>query len=419
MAMFKKSTFSLVLLALTASTANGDINFMQCNNDNSQLTADSIRSAAGTGFTTALEGSERTTYSNLCGGTGSFVQDQTSSTNNNIDARVGHPFSKFCDLIDRWDSVQNLLSRGQAPHTVFAPTDAAFSKVEGLITRVNELRLLELHILPQARLAKDLRCGQTYRTLNTLQDRRNNQRSKTRCVSALRSQQLGPGNTINGLRPTMGVPNNIFRVAEFGGQDDFLVSINDNQATAADRETFSQDVVSCNGVIHVVDEVLLPGNANDFTLAGVNPPPYGYNQYSAYAPSYQGYMGSYYGGGGNYYGGPSQGVVGAVYYNSYSYYGLKNSKAFKGGKGGKGGKGFRGPRRRPYYYNNPNYYFRNLKGVGSEEKTMSDADFFGVDGLADIEAKIESVKDEFAEKPDENRKRRLEAMLEADGSVKV
>lgn len=422
MAILKKSTFSFVLLALISPSAYGDISFQQCKYGNNNLTPEQVRDTGnGDGFDSKRGGSERTTYQNLCAGTGSFTQTVTSNTNENVDFRNGHQFAKFCDLIDRWESVQNLMFRGHSPHTVFAPTDAAFSKVSGLIDRVNELRLLELHILPQARLVQDLRCGQTYRTINTLQDRRNNQRSKTRCVNAKRSQQLGPGNTINGLRPTIGVPNNIFNTDEFSAQDEFVMNVNrDASANDNDFRTFSQDVIACNGVIHVVDEVLLPGNINDFSVGPV--------AYTAYG-GYGGYGGIYYDEPHNHnYMGPSYyntaGVVSYGYYNggvSYSY-GPRGGKGFKGGRGRgngyKGGKALYGPRRGTRNYN---YYFRNLKGQekGSEEMAMSDAEFFGVDGMADIEAKIESVKDEFSEKPDENRKRRLEAMLEADGSVKV
>jgi len=423
MAIFKQSTFSLVLVALISSTAYGNINFMQCDPDEGTDAAN-VRSTSGGTFNNGLEGNERTTYGNLCGGTAPFSQNGVRSDNKDIDSRVGHSFARFCDLIDRWTAVQNLMFRGQSPHTVFAPTDAAFSKVDGLLTRVNELRLLELHILPQARLTQDLRCGQTYRTINTLQDRRNNQRSKTRCVNAGTSQQLGPGNTINGLRPTIGQPPNMFKTAEFTSQDEFVVNVNDNQNDANDKETFSQNVMACNGIIHVVDEILLPGNINDFSTAGV-----AYGGYSglAYGGSY--YNGephahqSYYGAAPAYY----NGVNSAVYYGSVYYgKGSKGGKGYsRGGRGrGKGGKGYgynrrSGPRPRPYYYGN--YYNRNLKAgeKGSDEKPMSDAEFFGTGGLADIEAKIESVKDEFAEKPDENRKRRLEAMLEPDGSIKV
>jgi len=429
MAILKKSTFSFVLLALISPSAYGDISFQQCKYGNDNLTPKLVReNGNGSGFDNNRAGSERTTYQNLCAGTGEFTQLVTTSTNEDVDHRNGHQFARFCDLIDRWESVQNLMFRGHSPHTVFAPTDAAFSKVNGLIDRVNELRLLELHILPQARLVQDLRCGQTYRTINTLQDRRNNQRSKTRCVNAARSQQLGPGNTVNGLRPTIGVPNNIFNTDEFSAQDEFVVTVNRDAGSGDnDFRTFSQDVIACNGVIHVVDEVLLPGNINDFS---VGPLPGSAIAYGAYG-GYGGYGGIYYADEPHnhnyqsYYN--TAGIVSYGYYNGGVSYYYRGGKGFKGGRGRgrgksggrgyKGGKAFYGPRRpRPY-----NYYFRNLKGQekGSEEMAMSDAEFFGVDGMADIEAKIESVKDEFSEKPDENRKRRLEAMLEADGSVKV
>jgi hypothetical protein len=238
-------------------------------------------------------------------------------------------------------------------------------------------------------------------------------------VNARSSQQLGPGNTINGLRPSIGEPPNVFRKSEFGSQDEFVVTVNKNQGNVQDQETFSQDVVACNGVIHVVDEVLLPGNINDFQGAGS----------VAYGPAYgPSYGGNYYNGephshNAGYYGGPAYYNTAGIYY-SY-YYGSKGSKGRNGGRGrgGKGNKGYGGYRRRrpSGYYTSYGYYGRKLNANENnpDEKLMSDAEFFGTDGLANIEAKIESVKDEFAEKSDENRKRRLEAMLEPDGSVKV
>lgn len=316
------------------------------------------------------------------------------------------------------------MAEGNSPHTVFAPTDAAFNKVAGLIDRVDQLRLLELHILPQGRLTRDLRCGQTYRTINTQQDRRNNQRSKTRCINARRSQQLGPGNVVNGLKPTIGSPDNVFRVSEFQAQDFFNININTNEnANSADRETFSEDVISCNGVIHVVDEVLLPGGNNAFAT------PY-------YGPALT--PGSYYGipgGLNNYYQGQSHSHGPGNYYNSghshggyrapgYAYYGYYYGKGYRPGrpgwrangyyaksaKKGKGAKGFKGAKVLPVAAAalpplGPQGYYDDFNGFRNLE---SDAEFFGTDGLKENEAK----------KP-EDRKRRLEAMLEPNGDVAV
>jgi uncharacterized surface protein with fasciclin (FAS1) repeats len=407
MAIFNRSSFALVLSALISSSVYGQssINFQPCG-----ATTDLRTDAQNGDFSNNQSGSQRRTYGNLCSGT----QD-TGSTANDIDitSRVGHPFRRFCDIIDRYPNVAALMSTGTSPHTVFAPTDAAFAKIDGLISRVDEQKLLELHILPQSRLTRDLRCGQTYRTINTQQDRRSNQRSKTRCISAARSQQLGPGNVVNGLKPTIGVPGNTFNAEQFGSQNNFVLTENPN-AEANAKETFSQDVISCNGVIHVVDEVLLPGGQNAFANQG------NYNSYGVQGNN----GGGYYGSQNNYYGGTSHSHgQGSYYGSSYgsshnrgNYY-TKKGKGAKAGKAGARGNGYYGgaPPRRPYnggYYGGYNSGFlRKLEGgntADADELFMTDAEFFGTDGLIENDTKAEDS---------ENRKRRLEALLEPDGNI--
>jgi len=428
MAIFKN--FTLVLAAVLSVSVHGqsNINYDQCGR-----TEDERGTINDSSFENNRDGSMRRTYGNLCSGTISV--DDTTGTDEKIQSRVGHPFRQLCDVIDRWDNVKALMATGNSPHTIFAPTDAAFNKVAGLIDRVDQLRLLELHILPQGRLTRDLRCGQTYRTINTQQDRRNNQRSKTRCINARRSQQLGPGNIVNGLKPTIGSPSGVFRVDEFSSQDFFNLNVN-TQESGTDRETFSEDVISCNGVIHVVDEILLPGGNNAFATPYNGSPltpgsyygiPGGLNNY------YSGQSHSH--GPGNYYntghghGGYSPQAYGPGYYgyygNSYSpgrpgRPGWRNDGYYaKSAKKGKGAKGFKGAKNLPLaqaplpplppqgvsgYYGN-DYYggFRNLE---------SDAEFFGTDKLVENEAKG-------AEEDLSNRKRRLEAMLEPNGDIAV
>jgi len=416
MAVIQK--FSLVLAALLAASVTGQTNLQF---DNCELSAsDESDRKEGSGFGTDREGSQRRTYGNLCAGT---KADGTSGSSDDVGSRIGHPFNKFCNLIDRYPNVQALMATGNSPHTIFAPTDAAFAKVDGLLNRVDEQRLLELHILPQARLTRDLRCGQTYRTINTQQDRRNNQRSKTRCVSADRSQQIGPGNTVNGLKPTIGQPPNIFTRKEFEGQTFFDLIFNDG-ASSDEQETFSQDVISCNGVIHVVDEILLPGGPQAF--AGGAPPYYGPVVPGSYYGGINAYNGGIVhshgpgGGQGGYYGGYYGAGAGGYYYGPRppprpSYY-----RGFKGGKGGKGSKGYnygRLPPPRPVPFN---YYngFRKLTSQDKadsepDEKFMTDAEFFGVGAHGLNNPKAENKEDT----PD--RKRRLEALLEPDGTIEV
>jgi len=333
-----------------------------------------------------MSGSQARTWQNLCGGSrgnnGSFDDDFTNSNsqasdNDNgdqdffsIPQRVGDPFRDLCRLIGQYPNVRELLGRGISPHTIFAPTDSAFTKVSGVIGALDEQKLLEIHILPQARLTYDLTCGQTYRTLNTDNNRNNVQRIKTKCVTAANTQVLGPGNYKTGQKPTIGVPNNVFNANEFENQFQFAITVQDELSDSDNAGDFnllfSQDVISCNGVIHVVDNVILPGNSQ---------PQNAYNGRNYYGSTYRsggGYYGGnsggttrshYYGSGNQYYGGGKgtsyySGGKGTSYYSGgkgTSYYSGsgKGSGGYyhRGGKGSKGGKGGKGSKHGGYYGN--------------------------------------------------------------------
>jgi uncharacterized surface protein with fasciclin (FAS1) repeats len=264
-------------------------------------------------------GSQARTWQNICGGSrgnnGSFNDDFVNSNSDNseqntgdldffsIPQRVGDPFREFCRLIGQYPNVRDLLGRGISPHTIFAPTDSAFTKVSGIVGALDEQKLLEIHILPQARLTYDLHCGATYKTLNTDNNKFNVQKIKTKCVTAANTQVLGPGNYKVGQKPTIGVPNNIFNAQEFENQFQFSITVQDEISNSDDdfNLLFSQDVISCNGVIHVIDNVILPGNS------------FPQNAYS----------GGYYGStnrsgrsGGGYYGGGGGGGKGSSYYGA-------------------------------------------------------------------------------------------------------
>jgi len=297
-------------------------------------------------------GSQARTWQNICGGSrgnnGSFNDDFVNSNSDNSDQntgdldffnipqRVGDPFREFCRLIGQYPNVRELLGRGVSPHTIFAPTDSAFTKVNGIVGSLDEQKLLEIHILPQARLTYDLHCGQTYKTLNTDNNRNNVQKIKTKCVTAANTQVLGPGNYKTGQKPTIGVPNNVFNAQEFENQFQFSITVQDELSESDNAGDFnllfSQDVISCNGVIHVIDNVILPGNSF---------PQNAFNGNS--------YYGSTYRSGGGYYGGGSS--RGSGYYGSTSHYygGGKGSSYYGGGKGtsyysgsGKGSGGYYG-----------------------------------------------------------------------------
>jgi uncharacterized surface protein with fasciclin (FAS1) repeats len=108
--------------------------------------------------------------------------------------------------------------KGPGPFTVFAPTDAAFAKlpagtVDGLLKPENKAQLtaiLTYHVIPGRVMAADV-------------------------------AQLTEAKTVNG---------EMVKVRADGGS----VMVNDAKVTAA-------DVTASNGVIHVIDTVILPPDA--------------------------------------------------------------------------------------------------------------------------------------------------------------
>jgi len=410
MAILKRYTFALVFAALLAPSAYGQVrNFATCKCTNEDIrmteTCDS--------FTTNQEGSQRRTFGNLCTG----MRTETERTNNSptadkdIDSRESNSFRIFCDLISDQPRVLKLMSEGNDDHTVFAPTDEAFNNIPGVLALLGAggtARMIELHILPQALLTDDLRCGQLRRTvddgvLNAVANPRNKQRSKTRCITANRSAQLGPGNQITRTNPTIGRPRFMFKRDEFQFQREFSnVAIQGNDNGNIDNDFISQDVVSCNGVIHVVDQVLIPGNQ--------------WNGNSGFSGGYGGRYGTkggYNGGYNGNYGTKSSGYRGGYnggYGNRNGYRGYKGAKGAKGGKAGKYGKGRKGygGYRNNRNYNNRGYTgFRNLE---KDESFMNEAEFFGTQSLPEPSAENSAADNA-------NRKRRLEALLGPDGNI--
>ena len=125
-------------------------------------------------------------------------------------------FKTLATALDRAGLVSTL--KGQGPYTVFAPTDAAFAKlpagtVDNLLKPENKAQLtaiLTYHVVPGRVMAADV-------------------------------VQLKEAETVNGK---------MVDVNADGGS----VMINDAKVTAA-------DVTASNGVIHVIDTVILPPDA--------------------------------------------------------------------------------------------------------------------------------------------------------------
>ncbi|NBC96223.1 MAG: fasciclin domain-containing protein [Deinococcus-Thermus bacterium] len=105
--------------------------------------------------------------------------------------------------------------KGEGPFTVFAPTDAAFAAlpegtVEGLLEDTEALTgILTYHVVPGAVMAGDLSDGMTAETVN--------------------------GDTIE-------------------------ISISDGTVMVDDATVTTADIEASNGVIHVIDSVIMPGD---------------------------------------------------------------------------------------------------------------------------------------------------------------
>lgn len=261
------------------------------------------------------DGNSLTTFELLCG-----TRDGDGVGTDTVNILTGDSFSTLCTLagsgpfttVDgRTIDLAAVLtaSDGVVPHTIFAPTDSAFDKVPELVNLVNELiagtpttaeqqrydnivaNWLQLHVLGDYFLSSDFTCDDTINTVNLATTVIGNQKQKTKCRGQANTfAQIGGGNVGTIDQPTVGSPAGIFDADSFIDDPASLTSV-----TTTDGG-ISSDIVGCNGVIHVVDNVLLPG--------------------------YTSYYGPYYG----YYG--SKGTKG---YN-YNYYGKSKGKVGKGDK---------------------------------------------------------------------------------------
>jgi hypothetical protein len=180
-------------------------------------------------------------------------------------------FTTFCTALNK-DTLtqtkailQNTVTSGGV--TVFAPVNNAFATIDTTALLANTAflaRIIELHIseADQILQTSDLRCNDEICAINTqvgilgVVPRNCIQQSRTKCPTAGTSFQIGPGNRggPNGGWPEIGKPIKLFnQFVSFGSNPD-VPSIDDG--------FFSSNINVCNGVVHVVDKVLLPGPPN-------------------------------------------------------------------------------------------------------------------------------------------------------------
>lgn len=263
------------------------------------------------------DGNSLTTFDLLCG-----ARDDDGVGTGTVNILTEDTFDTLCALaisgpfttVDgRTIDLAAVLTESDSvvPHTIFAPTDSAFAKVpelvilvnaliDGTVTNAERLRYdnivanwLQLHVLGDYYLSSDFICDETISTVNLATTVIGNQKQKTKCRGQANTfAQIGGGNVGTIDQPTVGLPAGIFDANSFIDDPASLTSV-----TTTDGG-ISSNIVGCNGVIHVVDNVLLPGSTS--------------------------YYGEYYG---SYYG--SKGTKG---YNSYNYYGTSKGKAGKGDK---------------------------------------------------------------------------------------
>lgn len=186
---------------------------------------------------------------------------------------VGSPrlqFTKFCAALEQpvLDNLRNILSdtTDSLGVTVFAPVNAAFATFGDISTLAAQpallARIVELHISENGQVLQtsDLGCNELTCAINTVSPfsgiipKTCIQQSRTKCSSAGLSFQIGPGNRGQGDWPAIGQPPNLFtQNGNFDNNPDVLSNLSG---------LFSSNINVCNGVVHVVDQILLPGTSN-------------------------------------------------------------------------------------------------------------------------------------------------------------
>jgi len=144
----------------------------------------------------------------------SLAEDSMSGQKDIVDTAIAAgQFNTLAAALDAADLVTTL--KGDGPFTVFAPTDAAFAKlpagtVESLLKPENLdqlVAILTYHVVPGKVMAKDV-------------------------------VKLTQASTVNG--------------------SDLSIKVMDEKVRINDATVIAADVVTSNGVIHVVDTVILP-----------------------------------------------------------------------------------------------------------------------------------------------------------------
>jgi len=146
-----------------------------------------------------------------------------SACKNTVDIACTEPqFSTLCSLIGK-SNLSKILDSPDAKNTVFAPTNGAFDRLSsGTLEALNDIDVLvdvlQYHITSGKLMSEDLECGLAIEMANS-------RTTTTLCGNNGVFYQVGGG-------VTPGLP-----------------------------EIIDADIETCNGVIHVIDEVLIPDDS--------------------------------------------------------------------------------------------------------------------------------------------------------------
>jgi len=335
---------SSVLLSFFVSISSGGVqgqSFGTC------ITTDPIDGVANPFY------NSQTIYSLLCLTRQAILPPATEP--NTITTISPYPnFSTLCTLLNQTSEVKNLLNNTSSRLTFFAPANAAFVGVNTASFTPAQIRaILQTHILPNPKLTTDLPCGECQCTMEGA-GITNLCRTRTRtvCTTAGSAFQVGGGNTgPGGVQefPRIGQPLDASTAFEnqvnTGDTNKPWGAGNDNIILSNNQGYFSENAVACNGIIHAVNKIIMPG-------VGGNQQCGGYGGKGSKGGKGGGYYlggkgsGYYFGGkGSGYYGGGVEEVIvvngnggGFVEFVGFGRYGGK-------GYGGKGRKGYYGRRR--------------------------------------------------------------------------
>mmetsp|Transcript_20501 Transcript_20501/g.23022 ORF Transcript_20501/g.23022 Transcript_20501/m.23022 type:complete len:357 (-) Transcript_20501:250-1320(-) len=193
----------------------------------------------------------QTIYSILCLDRQDPAVDPTGYTNSN--------FKTLCTLLNQTTEVKNILNNTSSRLTFFAPANAAFVGVNtASFTPAQIKAVLQTHILPKPKLLKDLPCGECQCTMEGGGPCRT--RTRTVCPNAGNTYQVGGGNTgPGGVQefPEIGQPLGPTQV--FLNNGGYWGPGNNNIIRTNEEGHFSEDAVACNGIIHAVDKLIMPG----------------------------------------------------------------------------------------------------------------------------------------------------------------